>query len=145
MVNKKIYIINFWHTRNNYGANLTAFALQNILQQMSYANELVNNPYKFNETAFKKCFGFDFQKQYLKTTKLIGKNTDILNSECETFITGSDQVFRPIYTQKKLDQYMLNFVRQNKKKIAFSASFGVDKEQFIKEIPSNLQFLNITL
>ena len=132
LTTKAIYIINFWHT-NNYGANLTAFALQNVLQQLGFDNKLINNPIYTNEIMLKKCFGFKFQQQHLITTQKIDKNADILNSDCEIFITGSDQVFRPIYTQKKLDQYLLDFVTQNKKKIAFSASFGVDKEQFVKE------------
>ncbi len=132
-MDNKIYITNFWHTRNNYGANLTAFALQNVLQQLGFENKLVNNPDFTNEIMLKKCFGFKFQQQHIITTQKIDKNADILNSDCEIFITGSDQVFRPIYTQKKLDQYMLDFATQNKKKIAFSASFGLDKEQFVKE------------
>ena len=132
-MDNKIYITNFWHTRDNYGANLTAFALQEALQQLGFENKLVNNPIFANEIKLKKFFGFKFQQQHLKTTQKIGQNAGILNSDGEIFITGSDQVFRPIYTQKKLDQYLLDFVTQNKKKIAFSASFGVDKEQFLKE------------
>lgn len=134
---KSIDIINFWHT-NNYGANLTAFALQNVLQQLGFENELVNNSLNINEIRLKKCFGFDFQKQHLITTKPVAQSADVLNSYCEIFITGSDQVFRPIYTQNKLEQYMLDFATPNKKKIAFSASFGVDKEQFIKENPPEI-------
>ena len=132
-MDNKIYITNFWHTRNNYGANLTAFALQNVLQQLGFDNKLINNPIYTNEIMLKKCFGFKFQQQHLITTQKIDKNAEILNSDCEIFITGSDQVFRPIYTQKKLDQYMLDFATHDKKKIAFSASFGLDKEQFVKE------------
>ena len=133
MEHKKTYITNFWHTRNNYGANLTAFALQVVLQQMEYENELINNPLKRNETICKNCFGFNFQKQYLKTTAFIDKHIDLLNESCNTFITGSDQVFRPIYTQENPEQYWLDFVKPDKKKIAFSASFGAGKEQFLNE------------
>ena len=131
--NQKILITNFWWSCDNYGANLTAFALQNVLQQLGFDNKLVNNPDFTNEIRLKKCFGFKFQQQYLKTTQKIDQNAEILNSDCGIFITGSDQVFRPIYTQNKLDQYLLDFATQNKKKIAFSASFGVDKKQFLKE------------
>ena len=52
-----------------------------------------------------------------------------LNKEAEIFIAGSDQIFRfggdsPSW---------LNFVAPDKKKIAFSASFGVDKHKFLQE------------
>lgn len=132
-MDNKIYITNFWHTRDNYGANLTAFALQEVLQQLGFENKLVNNPIFANEIKLKKFFGFKFQQQHLKTTQKIDQNADVLNSDCEIFITGSDQVFRPIFTQGMPEQYWLDFVKPDKKKIAFSASFGVDKEQFLKE------------
>lgn len=130
---KQIHIINFWHTRNNYGANLTSFALQQILLQCDLENELINNPPKQNEIIYKNCFGFDFQKQHLITTPYLDKNIQSLNSISNCFITGSDQVFRPIYTREKLYEYMLDFAEADKTKIAFSASFGVDKEGFLKE------------
>lgn len=125
-----IYNVNFWHTRDNYGANLTAFALQSFLNN-SY---LVDNSLLQNEIINRKwSFSFDFQRKYLKTTKSIDKNCEELNQNANTFITGSDQVFRPIYTQDKPEQYWLDFVKPTSKKIAFSASFGVGKEDFLKE------------
>lgn len=129
-MNNLIYNFNFWHTRDNYGANLTAFALQSFLNN-SY---LVDNSLLQNDIINRKwSFSFDFQRKYLKTTKSIDKNCEDLNQNANTFITGSDQVFRPIYTQGKLEQYLLDFAKPEAKKIAFSASFGVGKEDFLKE------------
>lgn len=129
-MNNLIYNFNFWHTRDNYGANLTAFALQSLLNN-SY---LVDNSLLQNDIINRKwSFSFDFQRKYLKTTKRIDKNCEQLNKTSNTFIIGSDQVFRPIYTQGKLEQYLLDFVRPTSKKIAFSASFGVNKDYFLEE------------
>ena len=130
----KIYITNLWHSRNNYGANLTAFALQSIIEKLGYKSELVNNTTKMREYKWRKStFSFKFAKKYLKHTSFMKGCLDILNIYGNVFITGSDQVFRPKYTHEKLDHYLLDFVNVDNKKIAFSASFGVDKEQFINE------------
>lgn len=129
-MNNLIYNFNFWHTRDNYGANLTAFALQCLLNN-SY---LVDNSLLQNDIINRKwTFSFDFQRKYLKTTKSIDINCEDLNQNANTFITGSDQVFRPIYTQDKPEQYWLDFVKSTSKKIAFSASFGVNKDYFLEE------------
>lgn len=45
-----------------------------------------------------------------------------LVEKCDVFITGSDQIWNPSHFSR---EYLLNFVPQNKKKIAYSSSFGV--------------------
>ena len=47
-----------------------------------------------------------------------------LANECDAFITGSDQIWNPSHFSR---EYLLNFVPDNKKKIAYSSSFGVKK------------------
>ena len=116
-----INILNYWWT-NNYGASLTAFALNSIVENF----KVVDNSTKISKILRKKSdFCIKFAKSYLNITDF--------NINCDIFITGSDQVFRPIYTNKMLDQYMLDFANINSKKISFSASFGVNKEEFIQE------------
>ena len=44
----------------------------------------------------------------------------------------SDQVFRPFLTKDNLNKFLFDYVNQAKK-IAFSASFGVNKEKFFQE------------
>lgn len=130
-----ILLYNYWWIGNNYGAMLTAYALQKTL--LFYSNsKLVDNQRIFNKEINKN---YNFYQQFIdkrldKTLK-INNIKDILklNFSTKTFIVGSDQVFRPIYTNKMLDQYLLNFVRIDSKKVAFSASFGVNKEEFIQE------------
>ncbi len=123
-----IYIFNYWWAAN-YGANLTAFALQSIIPD----SELVNNAEFAQEIYERKwCFHKNFEKKYLKTIK---KSDELLNSSSGTFITGSDQVFRLSLNPFVSSDYFLDFVKQDCKKIAFSASFGVDKEKFLEETP----------
>lgn len=52
-----------------------------------------------------------------------------LNDSIDTFVLGSDQVWRWRYTQKEGSFFFLDFVRADKRKIAVSSSIGIDKEE----------------
>lgn len=123
--NVNVYTQNFWYA-NNYGACLTAYALYNILETLERVPLLIDTS-KVNES-LSYLFG-EFIKKYCKT---ISQN-NIHDISKSVFITGSDQVFRPKLTKDRSYQFMLDFVQAASKKIAFSASFGVDKERFLKE------------
>ena len=132
-----INILNYWWTDGNYGAVLTAYALQNVVNSFNVKSFLVDNlkksPYSNN-----KHSNTTFVENNLQITEKILSNSALLAlaNNSSNFITGSDQVFRPIYTNKMLDQYLLDFVTPQSKKIAFSASFGVNKEEFLQETSS---------
>lgn len=131
-----IAIFNYWWERTNYGAVLTAFALQQLLKEHPYKNALIDNSEKLYQVTTKKYTSFDkFKEQYFGSSNKIESisNCNKLNKKFNTFITGSDQVFRLLYIKKKRYQYLLDFADANSKKIAFSASFGVNKKQFLKE------------
>ena len=120
-MNKNIGIINYWWTMN-YGANLTAYALNKIVEN-SY---LVNNSTFYSQLlTSKNSFEKRFANSYLRVADV--------NENNRGYITGSDQVFRPMYTNGMLEQFLLDFAKPDAKKIAFSASFSVGKEQFLKE------------
>ena len=122
------YIVNYWWTEN-YGAILTAFAAQQLIKNAILINnkdDLLIATLKNKNRIVSK-----FENKNLNTTK---SNTIIDISKNKTYITGSDQVFR-ISTQKStlLSDNLLDKVPLNSKKIAFSASFGVNKEEFLQE------------
>ena len=134
-IENKILILNYWWAAN-YGANLTAYALQQLLKEYNYKNVLVDNSEKYYQITLLKYSSLKKKKkQYLSSSNKIESisNCNKLNKKFNTFITGSDQVFRPAYIEKNKYQYLLDFADANSKKIAFSASFGVDKKQFLKE------------
>ena len=127
------YIMNFWWS-NNYGAILTAFALQRILKNFNVKSELVNNTWEYYKlTNKKKYLSANFADKYLSVTTPVEKYSDYLklNDNGNIFITGSDQVFRFGPNLDDIYEYFLPYVDDNKKKIAFSASFGVDRETLI--------------
>lgn len=73
----------------------------------------------------------DFVKNHIDTTRIVHSYTkEIINEEhFDAVITGSDQVWRPIYNRYIEDMY-LKFVPDSIKKIAYAASFGVDTWEY---------------
>ena len=54
-------------------------------------------------------------------------------SDFDAFIVGSDQVWRTAYVSD-ISIYFLSFIKDTRKKrIAYSASFGVDYQEYIPE------------
>ena len=125
MENKKCAIFNFWNG-GNYGAVMTAFALCEILKKMGLSPYLINYDNKQYARFFKIKRPLDFAKKYLNITSECCNKKDLskLNKEFDIFIVGSDQVWQWFDWWNYL--YYLDFVETNKKKIAISASFGVD-------------------
>ena len=73
----------------------------------------------------------DFVNNHIDTTRIVHSYTkEIINEEhFDAIITGSDQVWRPIYNRYIEDMY-LKFVPDSIKKIAYAASFGVDTWEY---------------
>ncbi len=127
-------LVNFFHSQN-YGACLTAYALQEIIKDLGY------NPAFVNEFPVRKKYNLSFGKLFVnKYLKLMPKFNNVKKAGmlADTYITGSDQVFRPQYLKHKVkrDKYLLNFVHKDAKKISFSASFGIGEEEFKNSKPA---------
>ena len=126
-------IVNFWDSDFNYGACLTAYALQELVKSFNLKTKLLNTGIRTSEAWYANTYMDKFISKYLDTTEIMDFN------ECKNFtknikgaILGSDQVLRLQYTENYIREFVLNFIDKSKKKIAFSASFGIDKEEYIK-------------
>ena len=129
-------ILNFWWTAN-YGANLTAYALQQLIENSILVDNSDYQQYLADST---NKFHHNFVKKYLKTSPLCRTLISLceLNKKYNTFIVGSDQVFRAKLNKRIADTFLLDFANINSKKIAFSASFGVGKNKFLQENSSDV-------
>ena len=59
--------------------------------------------------------------------------TEALSEDYDTFIVGSDQVWRPRFSEG-IEKYFLDFLKNVEvKRIAYSASFGVDTNEYTEE------------
>lgn len=103
------------------------------VKQKLYANHEKNRIEKFKR----------FNKEYLNMSKneYNSKNYNLINeNEYSLFSVGSDQVWNS-YLWDFSKFYLLDFVKDNSKKIAYAASFAVDsiKDEYKKDFIENLQ------
>lgn len=133
---KDIAIIGLWMTCN-YGAVLTDFALYRLLQDMGYDPILLDHSlasggiarFMDPETPFRRFL----KEQQIETTRPLNTGDDMeqLNDMADTFMVGSDQMWHIALWERPdlrplVGYYMLDFVRPDKRKIAFASSFGTD-------------------
>lgn len=132
---KKVAILTFHFSKNrNYGASLQSYAVMKMLEKHANYVRLIDYiPYKesLKSKIYNLIVGRNFINYCNKFLKISEKCQNIeklkkLNEEFDTFIVGSDQVWRPKWLQNKLSHYYFDFVDNNKNKIAYAASFGVD-------------------
>ena len=127
--NNNVGILNFYYENYNFGANLVAYSLLIAVKKLGYSAKIINyNPFP-EQTVFQKACSLNFYKfrqNFLKMTKICRTKEDLikLNLQFDTFITGSDQVWRQLITGKNALHYFLDFVFKSKKRISYGASFG---------------------
>lgn len=120
--------LNFW-TSLNYGAVLTAYAFQTVLESLGYTNAHIDYRYDHIKNKFDGSFTDKFARKYLHQTRQCYNYKDFrgLNEIVRNgFIVGSDQVFRDDYIRHIPGIYLLAFANPDKQRIAISASFGKD-------------------
>ncbi len=128
---KCVGILNFYYENHNFGANLVAFSMQEIIEKIGYKAKIINyNPFPEPSVIDKYCSSkfYKFRQDFLKLTKLCRSESDLikLNKQFNTFITGSDQVWRQLITGENALHYFLDFVFPSKNILSYGASFGHD-------------------
>lgn len=141
----RVAIITFNHSLN-YGAILQAYALQETINRegiakatvIDYTPDFVNKKNKTLKSFFyEKATSIIYKKRKIAARKFFENHINLtdrkikrkelinLNGFFDCFISGSDQIWN--YKITKFDKsYFLDFV-DNKKKIAYAASFGFSK------------------
>lgn len=155
----------------NYGGILQCYALQTVLERMGHKVQLLTRPHRYNYTYYiiyplavcKRLFKrlilgkkvsitmnpYQLVRQH--TNRFIHKNihhyykkvwdSDIA-SHFDAIVVGSDQVWRPMYYYRPIEEAFLSFLGDaNIKRVAYAASFGVDYCEYTekqREICSSL-------
>ena len=145
LLNKEnnIGILNFHWENNNYGAILTAYALNKYLNDLGY--NAYNIQYLPTISACSKPLA-DFEEFRLKYIPQTYKCTypedfEFLNNCFGTYVVGSDQVFRWSFVRNENDVYYLKFASADSKKIAYSASFGISRFEGDYEVVKHVKKL----
>lgn len=139
----KIGILTF-HDALNVGAVLQAFALQSYLESIGHCVEFINYSCR-PAFSFKRIIGrtvgntisklsdfynftkFGSDKKYnsvlhISAAKYNAQSLHVSNIDYDAFIVGSDQVWNFRHTLNPV--YLLSFVNEHKKKIAYAVSMG---------------------
>lgn len=148
--------------RYNYGGILQNYALQTILRRMGHEPVTIELPNREERSLFARGRYFiktvlnafsdskgrllcimkwsesmvlsqnlaPFIKKYINVKKYMREPYE---NEYDAYIVGSDQVWRPMYSN--LDHAYLMFARNwgRKKRLAYAASFGVDDWEYSNE------------
>ncbi|MCD7878694.1 MAG: SDR family NAD(P)-dependent oxidoreductase [Candidatus Gastranaerophilales bacterium] len=123
-------IVNFYNTVN-YGASLTAWAMQELIKSFGFTCLLLNHNDFWNPDLYNSSFSRRFADNFLDLSQIYNNNElNKLSKNLKGVILGSDQVLRLDYINHNLYKYLLNWVDKNTKKIALSASFGINQEEF---------------
>ena len=115
-----------WWFASNYGSSLTYYALGSILEDMGH-------PVIFIPVA--KPDGTPFEPEIAQTVDFIARHFRIArerdfrhmpeyNRFCDAFLVGSDQMWTASTTNLVGYSFFLDFVAKDKKKVAYSTSFG---------------------
>lgn len=146
---RKVGIITF-HRAINYGAMLQAVALQRAITELGYPAELidyVDRLYERYKTTYRSSGVVQSAMRYALSGKKLAKkrkferfleenaiiskrryDSDSVHragEEYGTYITGSDQVFNPLITERD-SNYLLAFVKDKTKCNSYAASIGLN-------------------
>lgn len=121
-------IIGFWYGEN-YGSLLTYYALNKTIEKLGKSVLMIKNPHSNPHTkkiSAIKANAFGEQHYNISKIRRIWELSE-LNTICDTFVLGSDQVWRPSLYRGYKNTFFLGFANKFKRKIAYAASFGLDK------------------
>lgn len=135
---RKIGILTFHHSNHNFGAVLQAFSIYKLIEDLGHESYIIDfkpekkgvksHLFHFIQKKLGVSFSLFRHKYIPRIYKLTNSNADLaeLNDKFDGFVVGSDQVWRYKEDMKALSAYYLAFVNDDKLKIAYGASFGVD-------------------
>ncbi|WP_297249419.1 polysaccharide pyruvyl transferase family protein, partial [uncultured Brachyspira sp.] len=117
--------------QDNYGGALTYYALHEIIKKLGFNPILIyDNNIQYvgnNNSVYDNINGGKFALKYMNIGNSTFSKTELENisKQCDTFLVGSDQVYRYIFHGDRIFYYLFNFVNNSKKKISYSSSFGI--------------------
>lgn len=124
----RIATLNFHWDTTNFGAVITAYALNRVLRSLGHDVRSLDFRPDLPRVRKKPANPeFDrFRRENIPTTDPVLTLADLrlANAEYDAFVVGSDQVWNPHIAGWYPDYYFLSFVSPEKRRIAAAASFG---------------------
>lgn len=122
-------ILGVWYGCN-YGSIATYYSLYRAVQNMGKSVLMVHRPWiePFDEVRMEKRHAMKFARKYYEISKAYNVNEIAeLNDRCDTFLLGSDQLWKYGITKIFGHSYFLDFVADDKNKVAYATSFGAER------------------
>lgn len=133
-----IGLVGWWYA-TNYGSVITYYALSLAINKFGYTTVLIDRPEKETDPEGEDVISRNFLNQHCNVSESVKWNhMNLLNDLCDTFVVGSDQVWTANAIRNMKYMFFLDFVGDDKKKIAYASSFGssnffeTDREQEIQ-------------
>lgn len=135
---------------NNYGAILTNYALYQTIKTFNLRPLVIDKPLQltnvvYNANIYLNTEARSFMNKYMEISDIYKDSDDLrkLNNICNTFLVGSDQVWRAGSNASMEYFYFLNWAADYKKKISYASSFGTNYFDYKDDVISNIKyFLN---
>ena len=128
---KNVALLNYHWENVNFGALLTAFALNRFLNLSGYNAQNIDYipHFPWIEEEKPNPYFDEFRLKHLPMTRRFTQADELveLNEYFQNFIVGSDQVWRYSFVKDDLKAYFLEFANLDKNLISCAASFGVDE------------------
>lgn len=111
-------LLNFHWENNNYGALLTAYALNKYINSLGYNAYNIDYVPSWGKNSISTSNFSDFRAKYLPLTSRCETIDELkaLNKNFGIFIVGSDQVFNWDFISKDFGVYFFSFVNDENKK-----------------------------
>lgn len=146
----KIGILTFqWAHNRNFGASLQSYACMTLLKKFYKKVKVIDFYKQSSKSSIKMKIQSSLESKYFKeynqkflslTSKMENfEGLKKLNNEFDTFVVGSDQVWRGIWNLDSKTHYFFDFVDDDKRKIAYAASFGVDYWEGDKKLTEEIK------
>lgn len=138
-----IGVVGLWAGRN-YGSMITYYALHQELVRMGLRVLMIRQPVLKNRNKSTMLPPAKFFRDFYEISTLYYyEEMGELNKICDAFIVGSDQLWNYFLSKTYGQYYFLDFVDDDKKKIAYGTSFGKMKyagdEEYRLKSAANLQ------
>lgn len=128
-----IGVIGLWWG-SNYGSCLNGYAVYKALTSLGKSVWMINHHYvNARRNSPHHEFVKDIYPSYALSPSMSLEKYDYINNMCDTFLAGSDQIWKWFFTKAYGYEFMLKYIDDSKKKISFGSSFGNEWDSTPKE------------
>lgn len=134
-------LIGYWYA-TNYGSVITYYALYKAIENMGYKTVILDRPDKLLDKEPQNVFPRQFMNRFANVSDSYSHfEQGKFNNLCDKFVIGSDQVWTKGAIMNTGYRFFLDFVSDEKTKVAYAPSFGQDSFDALPETKRIVSYL----